>query len=91
MAIKKTSNAQEFPYEQFPVKVIHKDGKELKDTKTCYFQNQEHANKYIVKCKFSSRDYEIFIKPGTPMESVGKVTRRKSTPKKAGGRSSSSN
>lgn len=57
------STKQEFPYAQFPVKVIHKDGKELKDTKTCYFQNENHAQKYITRCKFKKTDYQIFVKP----------------------------
>ena len=56
---------QEFPYPQFPVKVIHKDGKELKDTKTCYFQNENHAQKYITRCKFKKTDYQIFMKTQT--------------------------
>ena len=57
------SEKQSFPYDQFPVKIIHKDGKELKDTKTCYFQNENHAQKYITKCKFKKTDYQIFVKP----------------------------
>jgi hypothetical protein len=57
------SEKQSFPYTQFPVKVIHKDGKELKDTKICYFQNENHAQKYITRCKFKKTDYQIFVKP----------------------------
>jgi hypothetical protein len=91
MAIKKQSNVQEFPYDQFPFKVVHKDGKELKDTKTCYFQNQAHVDKYILKCKFKQKDYQLFIKPGTNVETVGTSTRRKSTQKKSSSRQSSSN
>ncbi len=87
----KKVNEQSFPYDQFPVKVIHKDGKEMKDTKTCYFQNQNHADKYLARCKFNSKDYEIFVKPGTSVETVGKVTGRKGTSKKGTRRSSSSN
>jgi hypothetical protein len=59
------SDKQEFPYAQFPVKLIHKDGKELKDTKTCYFQNENHAQKYITRCKFKKTDYQMFVKPQT--------------------------
>jgi hypothetical protein len=59
------SAKQEFPYAQFPVKVIHKDGKEMKDTKTCYFQNENHAQKYITRCNFKKNDYQIFVKPQT--------------------------
>jgi hypothetical protein len=57
------SEKQSFPYTQFPVKVIHKDGKELKDTKICYFQNENHAQKYIIRCKFKKTDYQMFVKP----------------------------
>lgn len=57
------SDKQVFPYDQFPVKVIHKDGKELKDTKTCYFQNENHAQKYIIRCKFKKTDYQMYMKP----------------------------
>ena len=56
---------QSFPYSQFPVKVIHKDGKDLSETKTCYFQNENHAQKYITRCKFKKTDYQIFMKPQT--------------------------
>ena len=57
------SDKQTFPYSQFPVKIIHKDGKELKDTKTCYFQNENHAQKYITRCKFKKTDYQMYMKP----------------------------
>jgi hypothetical protein len=56
------SEKQSFPYTQFPVKIIHKDGKELKDTKICYFQNENHAQKYIIRCKFKKTDYQMFVK-----------------------------
>jgi hypothetical protein len=55
-------NKTHFPYTQFPVKVIHKDGKGLLDRKTCYFQNENHAQKYITQCKFKKTDYQIFVK-----------------------------
>jgi hypothetical protein len=57
------SDRQTFPYDQFPVKIIHKDGKEMLDTKTCYFQNEHYAQKYITRCKFKKTDYQIFVKP----------------------------
>lgn len=52
-----------FPYSLFPVCVIHKDGKDMQDTKKCYFQTESHAKKYIDRCNFKKKDYEIFIKP----------------------------
>lgn len=56
---------EEFPHSGFPVKVIHKDGKDLKDKKTCYFQTKEHAQKYIERCKFKKKDYTIIFKEET--------------------------
>lgn len=87
--MKKTSE-QLFPYEQFPVKIIHKDGKDLKDTKTCYFQNQNHADKYISRCKFGKKDYEIFYNPKANLAPVGTSTGGKGTQKRSSRRQSSS-
>lgn len=56
------SQQDEFPYSGFPVKIIHKDGKELKDTKTCYFQSKDHADKYIKRCKFKKTDYKMICR-----------------------------
>lgn len=55
----------EFPYDGFPVKIIHKDGKDLKDTKTCYFDSEHNAQKYIERSKFKKKDYQMFIKGET--------------------------
>lgn len=60
---KSQTDASVFPHSQFPVKVIHKDGKDLTDTKICYFQNELHAKTYITKCNFKKKDYQMFIKP----------------------------
>jgi len=60
--MKKKTDENEFPHSGFPVKVIHKDGKDLKDTKTCYFQCEEHAKKYIDRCKFKKKNYTLIIK-----------------------------
>ena len=59
----KKLEAPKFPYSMFPVCVRHKDGKEMKDTKTCYFQTEDHAKKYIARSQFKKKDYEIFVKP----------------------------
>ncbi len=56
------SDKQSFPHSQFPVKIIHKDGKDLCEIKTCYFQSEHYAQKYIDRCKFKKSDYQIFIK-----------------------------
>lgn len=61
MAKEKISK-EEFPYDGFPVKLVHKDGKDLKDTKTCYFDNEFNAQKYITRSKFKKKDYKLTIK-----------------------------
>ena len=81
--MKKQPEPIEFPYTQFPVLVIHKDGKELKDTKKCYFQSMHYADKYIVKSNFKKADYQLFVKPGTNVETMVSGTRRKSTQKRS--------
>lgn len=55
----KSKDKEEFPHSGFPVKLIHKDGKDLKDTKTCYFQSVAHAQKYIERSKFKKKDYKL--------------------------------
>jgi hypothetical protein len=77
----KEETKPDFPHAQFPILVIHKDGKELKDTKKCYFQNMNHAEKYISKCNFKQKDYQLFIKPGTNVETMVQGTGRKSRKK----------
>ena len=51
----------EFKYEGFPVIIIHNDGKDLKDTKTCYFDSEYNAQKYITRCNFTKKDYVMHI------------------------------
>jgi hypothetical protein len=55
-------NAPEFKYEGFPVIVVHKDGKDLKDTKTCYFDSEYNAQKYIKRNNFKNKDYKMYVK-----------------------------
>jgi hypothetical protein len=75
-----------FPHSMFPFLIVHQDGQ---DIKKCFFQFQDHADKYVERNKFKSSDYQLFIKPGTNVETVGKSTRRKSTQKRSNSRSSS--
>jgi hypothetical protein len=56
---------EEFPHPGFPIKIVHNDGKNLKDKKTCYFQCESHAKKYIEKCNFKKKDYTISYKEET--------------------------
>ena len=86
MAIKKQPEKPNFPYTQFPILIIHNDGKEMKDIRKCYFQNMHYADKYIVKSNFKQKDYQVFIKPGTDVETMVPSTGRKSTQKRSSSR-----
>jgi hypothetical protein len=59
------------------------EGKDMMDKKICYFQNQQHVDKYITRSKFKSKDYQLYIKPGTNVEDLVQSTRRKSKQKKS--------
>jgi hypothetical protein len=59
---KKKEFVPEFKYDGFPVIVTHKDGKDLKDFKICHFDSKVNAQKYIDRCKFKKKDYDIYIK-----------------------------
>ena len=75
----------EFPYSNFPIKLVHPEGK---NKKICWFQCQDHLDKYLERSKLTPKEYEVFT---NNVEIVGKGTRRKSTPKKSNRRSSSNN
>jgi hypothetical protein len=77
--MKKQQEPIEFPHTQFPIIIIHNDGKDLKDTKKCYFQSMHYAEKYIACSNLKKTDYQLFIKPGTDVETMVSGTRRKST------------
>jgi hypothetical protein len=78
--MKKTTNIEDsttFPHTQFPFKIVHMEGKDMMDKKICYFQSQDHADKYITKSKFKSRDYQLYIKPGTDVTSTSHPIKKK--------------
>ena len=80
--MKKKEQTIEFPHAQFPILIIHNDGKEMKDIRKCYFQNMHYAEKYITKSNFKQKDYQLFVKPGTDVETMVSGTGRKSKQKK---------
>ena len=81
--MKKKPQTIEFPHAQFPILIMHNDGKEMKDIKRCYFQDMHYAEKYIVKSNFKKTDYQVFVKPGTNVETMVSSTRGKSKQKKS--------
>lgn len=57
--VAKESNDELFPFDQFPWKLIHKDGNEKR---TCYFQNEGHMKKHIERYKLKKKDYQASYK-----------------------------
>lgn len=53
------TNEEEFPFDQFPWKLIHKDGKE---TRKCYFQLEEHRKKHIDRYNLKKKDITLSYK-----------------------------
>ena len=56
------SKEEEFPFDQFPWKLVQKEGKDNKDTRKCYFQTEEHRNKHIARYNLKKKDYIISYK-----------------------------
>lgn len=50
---------EEFPFDQFPWKLIHLDGK---DTRKCYFQSEEHRKKHIDRYKLNKKNIKLSYK-----------------------------
>lgn len=50
---------EEFPYENFPFKLIHTDEKE---TRTCYFMNKHHLDKHIQRYNLDKKKIKILCK-----------------------------
>jgi len=75
----------EFPYSQFPWKLIHMEGKELKDKKTCYFDSEVNMKKYIQRSNLKKSEYQLYVKEGCgksgamPLAKKRQTTTRKQT------------
>ncbi len=52
-------NTEEFPFDQFPWKLVYKDGKE---TRKCYFQSEDHRKKYLDRYKLKKKDVKLSYK-----------------------------
>lgn len=50
---------EEFPYDQFPWRLIHKDQKEVRK---CFFQSEEHMNKHIIRYNLKKKDIKTAYK-----------------------------
>ena len=51
---------QQFPYSLFPYELIHNEGKDMKDKKTCYFDNEYNMKKYIERSNLKKKDYQVY-------------------------------
>ena len=52
----------EFPHSQFPVRLEHQEGKEMKDKKVCFFQDKKHMQKYLDSSNLKKTQYSVFYK-----------------------------
>jgi hypothetical protein len=50
---------EEFPFDQFPWKLVYKDGNE---TRKCYFESESHRQKHIDRYKLKKKDIKISYK-----------------------------
>ncbi len=62
-----------FPYETFPIRL---EFGEKKDTTLCYFQCDEHLQKYITRHKLDKRKIKVIYRDGDPAKS-GKGNKNK--------------
>ena len=53
---------EEFPFDQFPWKLVHKDGKHGKEVRKCYFQSEEHRQKHIDRYNLKKKDIQLSYK-----------------------------
>ena len=51
-----------FPYEMFPVKLFHMEGKDFADLKICSFTDECHALKYIERLGLKKSEYKMVKK-----------------------------
>ena len=71
-----------FPYDSFPYRLDHKE----KPNTICWFQCEEHMEKYIERHKLKKKDYELST---NNVETLGKGNRRKGAQKRPRSRQSS--
>ena len=50
---------EDFPFDQFPWKLIQKDGKEVRK---CYFQTEEHRKKHIDRYNLKKKEIQLSYK-----------------------------
>ena len=58
----KLNKNPEFPHSEFPVRLEHMDGKDGMDKKVCFFQSQEHLQKYLNNAKLKTNQYQVYYR-----------------------------
>lgn len=76
----KMNNNPEFPHSEFPVRLEHMEGKDQMDKKVCFFQSQEHLQKYLNSAKLTTNQYQAYYRDNdlqTPDRSKSETTGRR--------------
>ncbi len=76
----KLNNNPEYPHSQFPVRLEHMEGKDQMDKKVCFFQSQEHLQKYLNSAKLTTNQYQAYYRDNdlqTPDRSKSSTTGRR--------------
>jgi hypothetical protein len=55
-------DVEEFPYDQFPWKLVHKDGKDGKEIRKCYFDSEHNRQKHIDRYKLKKNEIKLSYK-----------------------------
>ena len=58
----KLNNNPEYPHSQFAVRLEHMEGKDGMDKKVCFFQSQEHLQKYLNNAKLTTTQYQAYYR-----------------------------
>ena len=68
-----------FPYENFPIRLEYKDGK---DSKICWFECEEHLQKHLDRYKLKKKDITVENRDAKPVRS--RKTNKGSVEQKSG-------
>ena len=69
----------EFPYSQFPIRLEHMEGKDMKDKKTCYFDSEVNMKKYIQRSNLKKSEYQLYVKEGCGKSGVMPLAKKRQT------------
>lgn len=56
------STTEKFPYSTFPYRLELKEGKDKKDKRICWFECQEHVDRFLKRHNLKKKDYTLEIK-----------------------------